>query len=82
MRYGIYAMRDSKVGFLQLMLEHSDEIAKRNFGFAMRRPNTVYQDYVKDFDLYLLGYFDIETGGFELLPVPQLIISGPAAAER
>lgn len=82
MRYGIYAMRDAKVGFLQLMLEQSDEVAKRNFGFAMKRPDTIYQEYTQDFDLYRLGYFETETGAFELAPVAELLISGPSAAAR
>lgn len=82
MRYGIYAMRDAKVGFLQLMLEQSDEVAMRNFGFAMKRPDTIYQEYAQDFDLYRLGYFDTETGAFELAALPQPLISGPMAAQR
>lgn len=82
MWYGIYSMRDAKVGFTQVMLEQSDEVAIRNFSYAMRRPDTVYQEFTQDFDLYRLGNFDTETGTFDLCKVPELLISGPAAARR
>lgn len=82
MKYGVYSMRDAKVGFTQIMLEQSDEIATRNFAYAMRRPDTVYQEFTQDFDLYRLGHFDTESGLFDLHTVPELVISGPAAVRR
>lgn len=82
MRYGVYSMRDAKVGFTQITLEQSDEIAIRNFAYAMRRPDTVYQEFTQDFDLYRLGYFDTEDGLLEPHIVPELLISGPSAARR
>lgn len=82
MEYGVYSIRDAKVGFTQLVLEQSDQTAIRNFAYAMRRPDTVYQEFTQDFDLYRLGYFDTESGLFDLHTVPELLISGPVAARR
>lgn len=77
MKYGIYVMRDAKVGFLQqFLLEECEEIAVRNFQYAMQRPDTIFEAFTQDFDLYKLGSFDNETGAIELSPVPQLVVSG------
>lgn len=62
MIYKLYAMRDEKSTFMQIMMEYSDGTAMRNFQQAVTKPNTVYSDFANDFALYCLGVYDTETG--------------------
>lgn len=75
MIYPVYCVRDNKVGFQpQLLLEHSNESAKRGFAYAIN--NEGLMNYSpKDFDLYKVGTFDTEKGKIESC-VPEIITQG------
>lgn len=81
MIYGIYAIKDEKVGFLQIMQDSNDFTAIRNFNFAMSRPDSLYQANKGDFKLYKLACFDSITGELDLLPSMQMIADGSALLE-
>lgn len=81
MIYGIYAIKDEKVGFLQLMQDNNDYTAIRNFKFAINRPESLYSANKSDFKLYKFGNFDSDTGEMVLLPSMQLIIDGASEVQ-
>lgn len=77
MKIGIYSMRDQLSGFLTPTFELNDQIAIRNFSFAIKKPDTLLFASAKDFDLLKIGEFDSETG--ELHPLsPTVICQGYA----
>ncbi len=76
MKVNVYSMRDKLSGYLQPTFEQSDDIAIRNFSFAINKKDTLLFAAAKHFDLYKLGTFDTETGIIEKLDNPQLIIEG------
>jgi hypothetical protein len=75
MIYGIYAIKDEKVGFLQVMQDTNDDTALRNFSFAMNRPEQLYASNKQDFALYKLGSFDTLTAEIILESTPKMIVS-------
>lgn len=77
MKVGIYSMRDQLSGFLTPTFELNDQIAIRNFSFAIKKPDTLLFASAKDFDLMKIGEFDSETG--ELIPLsPTVVCQGLA----
>lgn len=62
MIYGLYAIKDEKIGFLQVMQDNNDNTALRNFQFAMTRKDTMYNGFKKDFKLYKIGEFNTVSG--------------------
>lgn len=75
MIYGVYAIKDEKVGFLQVMQDTNDDTALRNFSFAMNRPEQLYASNKQDFSLYKLGTFDTLTAEIVLESTPKMIVS-------
>ena len=76
MIYGVYAIKDEKVGYLQLMQDSNDFTASRNFKYAISRPESLYFANRTDFKLYKFGTFDSERGEFDVYPTPQLMADG------
>ena len=76
MKLNVYAMRDKLAGYLQPTFEQSDEIAVRNFSFAINNKGTLLYAAAKHFDLYKLGTYDTDTGIIDKLDNPLLIIEG------
>ena len=76
MIYGVYAIKDEKVGYLQLMQDSNDFTAVRNFKFAISRPESLYSANRTDFKLYKFGTFDSERGEIDVYPTPQLMADG------
>lgn len=76
MKYGIYSVRDNKVGFGAPFVDISDQTAIRGFAFAVNQKVEVMSFAPQDYDLYRVGSFDTEKG--EVVPenVPQFIASG------
>lgn len=75
MIYGIYAIKDEKVGFLQVMQDSNDMTALRNFEFAVTARNDIYSQFSSDFKLYKLGSFDNLTGELVVSDM-ELLASG------
>ncbi|WGL31333.1 nonstructural protein [Dipodfec virus UOA04_Rod_939] len=68
MIYGVYAMRDVKVGFLTPSVDVNDQTAVRNFVHAVVNSESVLYSHAKDFALYRIGSYDSDMGTLE----PQL----------
>lgn len=76
MKVSVYAMRDKLSGFQTPTFELNDDIAIRNFSYAINRKDTLLFAAAKHFDLYKFGTFDSDTGKFDLSEQPQLLIEG------
>ena len=75
MKRPVYVIRDAAVGFGSPFIDNNDACARRNFAYAVNN-NGDMSFSSKDFDLYRLGTFDSESGKFDLLPVPEMIVAG------
>lgn len=80
--HNIYAIRDLKVGFLPCFTDTNDSVATRNFKFACSRRESMYMAEPKDFDLFRVGSFDVESGRLEALDVPVLVCSAVDLVEE
>ena len=76
MKYSIYSYRDAKVGFGSPFVDQSDATAIRGFSYAMNDEHGIMSFCPSDFDLYLLGDFDTESGVITPCGVPLMIVSG------
>lgn len=79
MTYGVYAMRDTKTGFLSPTLEANDEAACRNFVHAVWNSDGILHSFCSDFDLFRLGQFDTDSGSITPNPVPVHVMAGSDA---
>lgn len=71
----IVSMLDRKVGFGSVGTCANEQIAKRDFGYAIN--NGGIPSYAPaDFELYKLGEFDDKSGKISTLEVPELIATG------
>lgn len=77
----IYSMRDEFTGFIQPTFEQSDNVAMRNFSFAINRKDTLLYANPKHFDLYCIGSFNSDTGS--VIPCePKLVCTGLSVIEK
>lgn len=78
MKYGMYAIRDTKTEFMTPTTDVNDESAIRNFTFAINNSGDIMGFAPGDFDLYKIGYFDAQKGVFDIADysVPEFIVSG------
>lgn len=79
MTYGVYAMRDVKVGFMTPTFDVNDESAKRNFIHAVLTSDSILSSFANDFSLYRLGDYDTETGQLLPLSLPLHLFDASAA---
>lgn len=76
MIYGVYAIRDVKVGFLSPAVEINDDIAQRNFENAiLNADHSLFFTHPDDFSFYRLGTFDSNSGVIEPSALPEFICS-------
>lgn len=63
MNYGVYCIKDVKVGFMNPFVQPNDAIAVREFGNLVNSPgtSTVSVNY-EDMELYRLGSYCQDTG--------------------
>lgn len=77
MKYPLFSVRDTRVGFNQPQTDISDKTAERNFAAAINNPNNGVMNFAPgDYDLYRIGEFDTDSGLIISEPVPVLIVSG------
>ena len=79
MKYGLYSVRDQKVGFMPPLTDQSEQSAIRGFAFAINNPENIMNFSPKDFDLYKVGEFDADKGVLIPLDIPELVYSGTSA---
>ena len=70
--YPVFAIRDAVSGsFGSLLVESNEQTARRNFRYGCRDG---IMDFARDdFSLYQIGTFNVDSGEFTCLPIPQLI---------
>lgn len=74
MIFGVYSIRDVKTGFLSPTFEVNDQVAKRNFEYAvLNSEHSLFFTHPEDYSFYRLGSFNSETGRFETDQLPELI---------
>lgn len=76
MKRPVYAIRDALNGFGAPFVDTNDASAKRNFAFAVNNNNDTMGFSPKDYDLYKLADFEHESGKFDVLPCPVLVVTG------
>lgn len=75
MKYPVYCIRDVKVGFRpEFLIQQNDATAIRGFSYAVNNDGMMNFS-PKDYDLYKIGEFDLETGNFQS-QLPDIICSG------
>lgn len=62
MKFGMYAIKDAKTGFMTPTVDQNDASALRNFEHAVNQPDSLLNSHPNDFALYLLGEFDTDAG--------------------
>lgn len=62
MIYGVFCIRDSKVGFMTPTIDQNESCAIRNFEYAAQRTDSLFNSHPSDFDLYRIGSYDSESG--------------------
>ena len=76
MKRPVYAIRDAATGFGSPFIDVNDASARRNFAFAVNNNGDTMSFAPKDYDLYKLGEFNHESGAFDLLPCPVMVVAG------
>lgn len=76
MIYGIYSIRDALTGFMSPALDINDQSAIRNFARAINQGDSLMDFSPKDFDLYLVGEFNNQTGVLTPVSPVQMVVSG------
>lgn len=62
MKFPIYAVRDSLLGFSAPIIRDNDAVASRAFEFDCNRDNSPYRTHSEQFQLYHIGEYDTDTG--------------------
>lgn len=81
MIFRVYSMRDELTGYIQPTFELSDNVAVRNFSFALNKKDSILYANPKHFDLYCIGEFDTDTGQLKSFE-PELIVTGLSVIEK
>lgn len=59
----LFAIKDTKVGFDQPFIQHSEAVALRTVqGMVNSNERNALKDYVEDKELYAIGMYDTDTG--------------------
>ena len=74
MKYGLYCIRDDKVGFLAPAVDYNDASAMRNFREVINDGD--FAKHRHDLSLYRVGEFDTLSGIVCPLDAPAFLFSG------
>lgn len=69
----VYAVRDYKVGYTNLVVEENEDVAVRNLKMALRNPDTLFYNEPKDFALFRLATYNTETG--DIIPNEPILVA-------
>ena len=81
MTFGVYAIRDVKSGFMSPAVEVNNEVAIRNFSYAVRH-NEMFDTFASDYSFYRIGDFDSDTGVLTPYTPPVFLLEARAAAPK
>lgn len=74
MKVRYYAIRDSKVGFMNLQAQQNDDVAARGFKNLLNSSErNIVNTNPEDYSIYFIGEFDENTGKFTPLEEPLFI---------
>lgn len=62
MKLGVYSIRDSLTGFMNVTLEQNDASAIRNFEHAVTRVDSLFYSHPEHYSLFKIGEFDTQHG--------------------
>ena len=79
MKYGVYCIRDIKSGWLSPTVDINDQVAIRNFAYAVQH-NDMFSDFANDYSLFQIGVFDTETG--DITSVSHVFLADAATPSR
>lgn len=82
MIFGIYAVRDLKVGFQSICVQPNDAAAVRGFESTVINSESVLFTHSEDFSLFKLGEFDAETGRIKALDLPMQLVEASACLKK
>lgn len=82
MKFGMYAIKDSKTGFMTPTVEQNDSAALRNFEHAVNQSDSLLNSHPNDFSLCKLASFDTDKGICEVLPVPYVVADASEVLRR
>lgn len=80
MLYEIFAIKDTKVGFMNPTVEANQNVAIRNFSYAMNVKDSLFTFRPSDFEFYKLGTFDTDIGS--VTPCIEFICTGDSVIEK
>lgn len=82
MKFGIYAVRDVKVGFQSISVQPNDAAAVRGFESTVINSDSVLFTHSEDFSLFKLGEFDADSGRITALELPMQLIEASACLKK
>lgn len=82
MKFGIYAVRDVKVGFQSVTIQPNDAVAVRGFESTVLSSDSVLFTHSEDFSLFKLGEFDQDSGRLIPLEFPVQLIEASACLPK
>lgn len=82
MKFGVYAVRDLKVGFQSVTIQPNDAVAVRGFESTVLSSDSVLFTNAEDFSLFKLGEFDQESGRLIPLDLPVQLIEASACLRK
>lgn len=81
MNFGVYAIRDVKSGFMSPTVEVNNEVAIRNFVYAVLH-NEMFDSFASDYSFYRIGDFDTDTGTLKPYTPPVFLLEARAAVRK
>lgn len=82
MKFGVYAVRDLKVGFQSVTIQANDVAAVRGFESTVINSDSVLFTHSEDFSLFKLGEFDQDSGRLIPLELPMQLVEASACLRR
>lgn len=82
MNFGVYAVRDLKVGFQSVTIQPNDATAVRGFESTVLSSDSVLFTHSEDFSLFKLGEFDQDSGRLIPLDLPVQLIEASACLRK
>ena len=82
MKFGVYAVRDVKIGFQSISVQPNDAVAVRGFESTVINSDSVLFTHAEDFSLFKLGEFDADSGRLIPLDLPVQLIDAVACLAK
>lgn len=83
MKYPVYCIRDTKVGFdPQFIVQINEMAAVRGFKFLMSNEQSMQGHFPEDYELYQVAEFDSDSGAMNGIIPPKFIVAGGSIVEK